>query len=162
MKKGFSILELLVASLLLGMLITILTMVFNQSSIAWRTGVATVADLDQVRDNVGTAREEADDIYIWRDDALKLLSLWDEKGALRARAVSVDDEADEKPTYFPGKGRRFTSSTRQESFKLIDVGSGDSGGSIDTYIINIKSAGPNKQFGDYDDIWSSPDEFEME
>ena len=93
MKKGFSILELLVASLLLGMLITILTMVFNQSSIAWRTGVATVADLDQVRDNVGTAREEADDIYIWRDDALKLLSLWDEKGDLRARAVSVDDEA---------------------------------------------------------------------
>ena len=37
MKKGFTILELLVASLLLGMLMTILTMIFNQSSIAWRT-----------------------------------------------------------------------------------------------------------------------------
>ena len=45
MKKGFTILELLVASLLLGMLMTILTMIFNQSSIAWRTGVAGVADL---------------------------------------------------------------------------------------------------------------------
>ena len=49
MKKGFTILELLVASLLLGMLMTILTMIFNQSSIAWRTGVAGVADLDDVR-----------------------------------------------------------------------------------------------------------------
>ena len=47
MRRGFTILELLVASLLLGMLVTILTMIFNQSSIAWRTGVAGVADLDE-------------------------------------------------------------------------------------------------------------------
>ena len=65
MRKGFTILELLVASLRLGMLVTILTMMFNQSSIAWRTGVAGLLDMDEVRDNVAAVRDEADSIYIW-------------------------------------------------------------------------------------------------
>ena len=34
-ESGFTLLEVLVASMLLAMLITILTMVFNSSSIAW-------------------------------------------------------------------------------------------------------------------------------
>ena len=38
MRKGFTILELLVASLLLGMLVTIMTQIVSQSSIAWSTG----------------------------------------------------------------------------------------------------------------------------
>ena len=80
MKKGFTILELLVASLLLGMLMTILTMIFNQSSIAWRTGVAGVADLDDVRDNVAEVREEADNAYIWNDKVHRILGLWDDDG----------------------------------------------------------------------------------
>ena len=37
-KNGFTLLEILVASMLMAMLITILTMVFNSSSIAWNTG----------------------------------------------------------------------------------------------------------------------------
>ena len=56
MRKGFSLLELLVATLLFGMLMTILTMVFNQSSIAWRTGIAGISDLDKVRETVGQVR----------------------------------------------------------------------------------------------------------
>ena len=67
MKRGFTILELLVASMLLGMLVTILTMLFNQSSIAWRTGVAGVADLDEVRTNVAELRDEADNAYVWNN-----------------------------------------------------------------------------------------------
>ena len=46
MRRGFTILELLVAALLLGMLVTVLTMIVNQSSIAWRTGVAGLLDMD--------------------------------------------------------------------------------------------------------------------
>ena len=53
MRKGFTILELLVASLLLSMLVTMLTMIFNQSSIAWNTGVASVTDLETVRTKIG-------------------------------------------------------------------------------------------------------------
>ena len=68
MKRGFTIIELLVASMLLGMLLTVLTMLFNQSSISWRTGVAGVADLDEVRDNIAEVREEADNAYIWDNE----------------------------------------------------------------------------------------------
>ena len=67
MKRGFTILELLVASLLLGMLVTVLTMIFNQSSIAWRTGVAGLMDMDEVRDNIAAVRDEADSLYPWND-----------------------------------------------------------------------------------------------
>ena len=48
-QRGFTLIEVLVASLLLGMLVVILTMVFNQSSIAWRTGKASVAEMDGMR-----------------------------------------------------------------------------------------------------------------
>ena len=49
MRRGFTLLELMVASLLLSMLVTVLTMVFNSASIAWRTGTAGVAELKDVR-----------------------------------------------------------------------------------------------------------------
>lgn len=80
MKKAFTILELLVASLLLGMLTTILTMLFNQSSIAWRTGTATVEDMGDVRENIAKVAAEADNIYIWADGAHLLLSPWAQNG----------------------------------------------------------------------------------
>lgn len=61
MRKGFTVLELLAASLLLSMLVTILTMVFNQSSVAWRTGVAGVVRLGQTREQLGTLHDVEDD-----------------------------------------------------------------------------------------------------
>ena len=62
MKKGFTLLELMVASLLLSMLVTVLTMVFNSSSIAWRTGTAGVAELKNVRTELGTFHDIMDDL----------------------------------------------------------------------------------------------------
>ena len=56
-------------------------------------------------------------------------------------------------------------STRQRNFTTVNVGAGDAGGAIKTYIVNVKSAGPNRKFGGsdgYDDIWSYPDDFEDE
>lgn len=61
MKRGFTILELLAASLLLSMLVTVLTMIFNQSSIAWRTGVADVVELSKTRTQLGTYHDIEDD-----------------------------------------------------------------------------------------------------
>ena len=49
MKRGFTLIEMLVASLLLGMLVTMLTELFSQSSIAWSAGTAMVTDLDDAR-----------------------------------------------------------------------------------------------------------------
>ena len=91
MKKGFTIIELLVASLLLGMLTTILTMVFNQSSIAWRTGTAGVADLDDVRDNMAELREEADNAFLWNGEVRRITGLWDRDGNLFDRACDAPD-----------------------------------------------------------------------
>ncbi len=61
-RRGFTILELLVASLLLSMLVTMLTMIFNQSSMAWNTGVASVNDLEEVRKAMGGYHDVEDDI----------------------------------------------------------------------------------------------------
>ena len=60
--RGFTILELLVASLLLSMLVTMLTMIFNQSSIAWRTGVSSVSELGETRKQMGGYHEILDEI----------------------------------------------------------------------------------------------------
>ena len=110
MKRGFTIIEVLVASLLLGMLVSILTMMFNQSSIAWRTGVAAVEDLDEVRINIANLRDEADNAYVWNNQERRI------------------------------------------------IGGGRGTGGVKTYTVNVKSAGPDREFNTFDDIWSYPDE----
>jgi len=157
MKRGFTLLELLVASLLLGMLVTILTMIFNQSSIAWRTGVAGVADLDKVREKIASVREEADSIYVWGSKMHRVISPWDDDtGRLRDRAVSATDSSEDAKIL-----TGISKDTKLDSIpRVVPVGSGSGGGSIKTWIVNVKSAGPNKEFGDWDDIWSYPDDFD--
>ena len=157
MKKGFTILELLVASLLLGMLVTILTMIFNQSSIAWRTGTAVVEDLGDVRECIAAVREEADDLYVWNNETLRLLSPWDAEGELRERAISTGQESNDKPTYLTG----ITKTTKPNNLNEKGVGGsrGSSGGR--NYTVNVKSAGPDREFDTWDDIWSYPNDFEF-
>ena len=156
MKKGFTILELLVASLLLGMLVTILTMIFNQSSIAWRTGIAGVADLEEVRENIAAVRDEADSLYVWNNTMHRILPPWDDAGEVRDRAISVDSESSDDPRYLKG----VNDQTKQRDLTVVSVGSGSSAGSIKTYTVNVMSAGPDKEFDTWDDIWSFPDDFE--
>lgn len=163
MKKGFTLIELLVASLLIGMLVTVLTMIFNQSSIAWRTGVGSVADLDDVRDNVAEVRNEADDAFVWNDKLHRSLGLWDETGKLRKRACDEESSgASDAITvlYLKNKGGTFNNRMKQSSIRLVDVGNADSGGKIDVYTVNVMSAGPDREFNTWDDIWSFPDDFE--
>ena len=59
-KSGFTLLEILVASILMAMFITILTMVFNSSSIAWSTGKASVKEMNVLRRGMSLATIEAD------------------------------------------------------------------------------------------------------
>lgn len=162
MKKGFTILELLVASLLLGMLVTILTMIFNQSSIAWRTGVAGVADLDEVRDNMAEIREEADNVYVWNNEIHRLLSPWKDDGTLRKRAIDDKDsgaESRETAQILKSKAKLRDDSTL-EDISILGVGNGASDRGVNTWTVNVKCAGPDKEFNTWDDIWSFPDDFE--
>ena len=162
MRKGFTLIELIVASLLLGMLVTVLTMIFNQSSIAWRTGVASVADLDDVRDNIAEVRDEADNAFMWNGELRRVTGLWDDDGTLRERACDVppDSSGREGVQYLRSKGGSFSGTMRLSNLKLVDVGSGDGGGSIETYTVNVMSAGPDREFDTWDDIWSFPDDFD--
>lgn len=169
MRRGFTILELLVAALLLGMLVTVLTMVFNQSSIAWRTGVAGLLDMDEVRDNVAAVRDEADSIYIWNNEIHRTVSIWKEGGAggkpqLRRRAVDSSDNSDveerEKVQFLKGKAElRKDNLEAKHAFGPVDVKQSDSEPGKN-WIVNVKSCGPNGVLNDYDDIWSNPDDFE--
>ena len=169
MRRGFTILELLVAALLLGMLVTILTMIFNQSSIAWRTGVAGLMDMDEVRDNVAAVRDEADCIYVWNNELHRTLSIWKEDGSgsrpqLRKRAVDSTDntgvEERAKIQYLKGRSELKRNDLKlSDSFGPVDVKQSESQ-SGRNWIVNVKSSGPNRVPNDYDDIWSNPDDFE--
>lgn len=178
MRKGFTIIELLVASLLLGMLMTILTMIFNQSSIAWRTGMAGTQNMGTVRENIAQIREEADNAFIWNNRLYRNTGLWDKNGKLRNRSCDADTQKDgneNHPTML-GNWLSNLSNTKPEHFMERFVGSsgssgsavgsglggntGGGGGGIGTYTVNVKSAGPDRQFDTYDDIWSWPDDFD--
>ena len=163
MKKGFTILELLVASLLLGMLVTILTMIFNQSSIAWRTGVSGVAAMDKVRDNIAEVREEADNLFIYGNTVNRLTGLWGKDGNLRQRACfgpnvkpsSPDDSAYEIVVLRSA----VNGSTRGRDIGTVDVGSGGGGRSVQPYTVGVTSWGPDGEKDTYDDITTWPDDF---
>ena len=90
-KRGFTLIEMLVASLLLGMLVTILTMVFNSSAIAWRTGKASISQMSLARRRLSYAQYVADNALPMVDKSRsttgRVLGAWDKNGNLRQRAV---------------------------------------------------------------------------
>jgi prepilin-type N-terminal cleavage/methylation domain-containing protein len=170
MKKGFTIIELLVASLLLGMLVSVLTMLFNQSSIAWRTGVATIVDMDVIRDEIASIREEADNLILAPETSKKMfmfVSPWDESGNLRRRAVNVGEMGGDNAQLYSQSSMFLFSqasylrgnSVNADDLGLINCGGSDSARKSYGYTVGVTSAGPDREFGTYDDITSWPEEF---
>ena len=170
MRRGFTIIELLVASLLLGIIVTILTMIFNQSSIAWRVGLAGTADLSGIRENVAEIREEADNAFVHDGKLYRLTGLWDKHGNLRNRACDAPGSTDENENYATllaggtartgaGKWIGNLNDLKPEDMKAADVGSTSTGGAK-TYTVNVMSGGPNNDIQDWESIWSFPYEFD--
>lgn len=167
MRRGFTIIELLVASLLLGMLMTVLTMVFNQSSISWRTGIAGLVDMDEVRDNVAAIRDEADNIYLWNGKVHRTLSIWQGDAStptLRKRTIDSNDNSGVENSAKVNFLKNAGSLTREnleakDAYGPVNVKTTEAQGGKN-WIVNVKSCGPNRVFNDYDDIWSNPDDFE--
>ena len=171
MRRGFTILELLVASMLLGMLTTILTMVFTQSSVTWRLGSNIVADLDDVRDNLAEIREEADNAFAWCGQVRRIVGPWDKRGTLRKRAcdapgsgVESEDGGKWTATVLRGRSSALAATGRRQLWSsagnLISVGQTTVPGNYDTYTVNVMSGGPNNDIMDWQAIWSYPDDFE--
>lgn len=167
MKKGFTLIEMLVASLLLGMLVSILTMVFNASSIAWRTGRASVVSLDKMRRQVALRQRVADDmVYLLdRNGGREMLAVvrtpWKfgesaSRDELRTRGIlsapngvgfSVSDIK-----WMDGNGAPW---------KQVDVDKESGDGSQKTYIVGVMSYGPDGKTGgddSADDITSWPED----
>ena len=164
MRKGFTLIELLVASLLLGILVTALTMLFNSSSIAWRTGTAGGAKLQQVRRQLGITHEI-------RDEALPGLGSTSASGDNRSityRTVSIlSDEGGTVALRSDTSSRAYDSINwdKAPAFNLQEAKKGSSrtlsGGQMvgsGLYTVGVRSAGPDREFGTADDITTWPDE----
>jgi len=171
MKKGFTLVELMVASLLLAMLVTILTMMFNQSSIAWRTGTAGVSDLNGTRWSLGAFHDIRDDVLPGLGDRnvtggsgdsrtikYRTMPLWDDslgENKLRARrAFSV-----QSTSMNWGRAPSFTVGDAMTAAKKGVEGAGSGKGSS-LFTVGVRSAGPNGNPGDEDDITTWPEEID--
>lgn len=153
MKKGFTLIEMLVASLLMGMLVTILTMVFNASSIAWRTGRASLVDLDETRRDAAKLQRLADNaLYDKANNKLLFVrSAWDDTAtsvgvgkSLQKRAV-VDDKTLRRRGWFGTSD--FADS--KPPWKNVEngVNAGTAADTEFTYTVGVMSYGPDGKTG---------------
>ena len=178
-RTGFTVLELLVASLLLAMLVTVLTMIFNQSSIAWRTGVAGVVELNTVRSTMGAYHDMQDDALPGlgqtasqagagasdsRDILYRTVSVfagWDGSGQLKPNNTERNDSNCRGRLYDKLDSSESASSMFQIGDVRVgrkrDLGSGNPpGGSA--FAVGVRSAGPDKKWETEDDINTFPKE----
>ena len=167
MKKGFTLIEVLVASMLMGMLVAVLTMAFNQSAVAWRTGKAGVSRLTEARQqmmwyhataaralphlqrvgyNKGTGRWECDTGA--RFEKYLIQNAWDDKtGDLNVRGLAAPETI---------RGVSLIEFEYPDS-KWRQSGAGGAADSVDAVTVGVMSAGPNRKWGDDDDISSWPE-----
>ena len=151
----------MVASALLGMLVTILAMIFNQSSIAWRTGSSGVANLAKSRRIVSTFQD-------YRDEALpglgdqnvsgsrsvqyRTVSLWNGDRLRTDRAFAAVSLSGGTPTV----GNVPDSYASPE----INVNGGSQNRSKDGYSVGVRSLGPDGRPDTEDDINTWPEEID--
>ena len=160
MRRGFTLIELMVASILFGMLVIVLTMIFNQSSIAWRTGVATVASLGDTQRALGTFQEISDEILPGLGDQNvsggagdnrnlnnRTVSLWDgDTLRLGRRAYDTISGRGNAPVY--------TSMGEAKTGKAQSINGAGNGQSAGLFTVGVMSAGPDRKFDTEDDISS--------
>lgn len=143
-RPGFTLLEMLAASVLLGLLVTLLLSLFNQGEIAWTVGKTTAADTGrQERSLVRAAREGAETVFVKEPTptAVRLLSAWEADGGVRMSRPFVRVEAD-----LPEAGRAV------RSIALETTG----GQTAERVEVVVTSAGPDGQWGTEDDLTTAP------
>lgn len=170
MRRGFSILELLAASLLLSLLVTALTMIFNQTSIAWRTGVADVAELGDTRAELGTIHDIEDDALPGLGETGYSTGASDNR-AVRYRTVSIfrnwGGGSLGRNQSTAASGRLYDEIPASTLWgRIQDARKGTSmplangkTRSRSAYIVGVRSAGPDGNFATEDDnISTLPEE----
>ena len=158
---GFTLIEVLVASLLLSMLVVILTMVFSQTSIAWRTGRASVSQMDKMRRELSQTQRQADNILPgakdndW-DKLAKVVSPWKDSdwrgNDLRKRAIEEfkDKTLLEKNDIRPDQPSKLPWQLPNQDFMDGRFGK------LRNFIVGVKSLGPDGEPDTEDDISTWP------
>ena len=153
-RSGFTLLEVLVASVLMGMLVTILTMIFNQSAIAWRTGKAGIADMTVAERQLVRFHALADNVLPIANRCYCITSPWndalsDSSDAYNTRGVKEAGSLNlALPTINPVRS--------DDWFQTLEDASDISGGKA--YIVGVRSAGPDRKMEtDEDNISTWPE-----
>ena len=169
-RRGFTLLELMVASLLLSMLVTVLTMVFNSASVAWRTGTAGVAELKDVRLELGVLHDVQDDLLPGLGDQnvkggsgdsrnlnYRTVSLWDPKAdnALRIGKRAFNNDS----SIWWGKASPISIGDAMTGAKK-DLSGAGSGNGAGLFTVGVRSAGPDGKWETEDDISTWPSEID--
>lgn len=168
MKKGFTIIELLVASLLLSMLVSILTMMFNQSSIAWRTGTAGVIDMNKTRAGLGTFDDIRDELLPGLGDRnvnggasdnrtiqYRTVSLWDRNAANTLR-TSSQRAFNYNNSIVWGEAPEITMQKAMTASEQ-DIREGKRIQADSPYSVGVRSWGPDGEKDTEDDITTWPE-----
>ena len=143
LRPGFTLLEMLLATVILGLLMSLLTTLFNQGNNAWAVGRASVADLDARRRTLAEASRRAADFIPAGTEGYRVLSAWDANGGLRttrplepAAGLKVEEGAAYlSVTLDPGETKRAS---------VVGV--------------CVTSAGPDGVWGTEDDLSTVPEE----
>ncbi len=166
-RAGFTLIEMLVASLLLGMLVTVLTMVFNASSIAWRTGKAGVSQLSTMRRQLSFAQNRADNLLPRIDTTSKstmglVQGAWHADGSLRARAVSRynGNGSFSTPNFSTYDSANSSIQSASAPWQQVNGLGSLKSGSSQTFTVGVLSYGPDGKRDTDDDISTWPNEVE--
>lgn len=162
-RDGFTLLEVLVASVLMGMLVTILTVIFNQSAIAWRTGKAGVADMSETERNLSRIHAAADSVLPYTEgENYFVVSPWndaqtDVSSRFHARGIAVAGNIQKG---FDSVGGSFYDNNAGKShWSKTGLGSTKTDNQSQ-FTVGVRSAGPDRRWDTEDDISTWPEEVE--
>ena len=177
MRRGFTVLELLVASLLLGMLVTMLTMIFNQSSIAWRTGISSVSNLEKTREQIGGYHDVTDDALPGVGQAgnqgiddtsrqieyrtISVFRNWNGNGTPNNQSQNCSGRLVDKINWGSGEYENLSSITADNAMKgrqITGLMQGNYANGLGGYIIGVRSWGPDRKKDTADDITTYPED----
>lgn len=159
-KGGFTLLEMLVASLLLSMMVVALSMVFSSSASAWRIGRAGVNGLHDMRHQLSEYQLSADNalpnlrgkgvgIGYVRPVWINGNELIDQDGG----SISLGRGFDTKDVY---GGQSGLDTTAKKPFKSGLSAGSVNGNSFRSYSVGVGSAGPDHEWDTKDDITTWP------
>jgi len=161
MKRGFTLLEVLVASVLMGMLVTILTMIFNQSAIAWRTGKAGVSNMSETERKLSRIHAYADSVLPYTGgDNYCVVSPWDDIATDSSTIFNkrgLRKAADLRKKFQTISGSFYNNNAGHNQWLQTGLGAPAVNGGR-SFVVGVRSAGPDRKWDTEDDISTWPDE----